>query len=219
MKSIPRKWITAFFVSFVVSQSLFAAAIDDDCLPFLFDEKPITLSDVVKIKNQVIQDLYPELKGYKIRLNNALSEPDYFMDTWITPLSVLRHARKRQYWVRLNPVLLDSPPSEKALYGILAHELSHIVDYKKRNSVNLIRFLIWIGKSDPAPYERHTDEVALRKGVAQGLLEYRCWLNHRLTDSQWLKKKRIYYSPAEIKKWLDGSVESLDTRLSVNTTL
>ena len=147
-----------------------AAHLEKECLPYVFENPPMTLNEVVQIKNQVIEDLFPRLKNVSIRMNTKLKLADYFMDTWITPHTVLRHALKRRYWIRINRRLLKSPPSADALYAILAHELSHIADYKKRNSVQLIRFLKNIAKNDPAPYERHTDEVALKKGVARGLL-------------------------------------------------
>jgi hypothetical protein len=158
--------------------------------------------------NHLISDLlahdFQDLKDSKIRLDCIGSSVDFFS---VAPQTSTLFGGKRVYVLKINPDLFNYPsPSEVALKAILAHELSHIVYYKKKNTLQLIMTAVqYVGShSFQRKFERATDEEAFRRGYGPGLIEFREWLYSRIKNSTQLKKKKkLYYTPDEIILWLE----------------
>jgi hypothetical protein len=158
----------------------------------------MTLTQVETLARAVVEREYSSLALATIEVRATLTGDEYFFDTRIPFRSLVRSASSRRYVIRVNPKLLESPPSAEALTAILVHELAHVRDYHQRSPVELVSFLAKFGIEGPSPYERETDLVAITKGYAPGLLEYRCWQFRRLDPAAWQKKRRIYFSPTEL---------------------
>ena len=52
------------------------------------------------------------------------------------------------------------------------HEFKHVLDYTEMNTNTLVEFGLWYADEDVAEYERATDEFALERGSATGLIEF-----------------------------------------------
>lgn len=153
-----------------------------------------TLISGVKVK------YFPELAKAHIAIRE-FSSKDYFLQAQPQAQSLLYKKAKRKYFIMLNPSLYDCSPSQRALEAILVHEFEHIMDYESDASVQIIGTGLHyvLDKKYRANYERATDLKVIKKGIAEGLIEYRQWLYLQLSEKA-LKKKLYYYlNPAEIK--------------------
>jgi Zn-dependent protease with chaperone function len=114
----------------------------------------------------------------------------------------------RAYVVELNRSLCADAPPPRALDAVLAHELSHLADYRGRSVASLVSlgltYLLAPAGARVTAYERATDEAAVRAGYAEGLKEYRLWLYPRLTPAQAALKRRQYLTPEELDARLDA---------------
>jgi hypothetical protein len=161
----------------------------------------LSLDDVRSAVSEVRAAHYPDLAGFAVRTAPLDSESDFlrasvdFRDAW-------KPGPKRNYLLLVSPRLLASPPSPRALRAILTHELSHIDDYARMNALQLADFAAGYALEPIRAYERRTDETALRKGEACGLIEYRLWLYSRETGAALAAKKRDYETPDEIADWM-----------------
>lgn len=167
------------------------------------DDSALSAEAIDLVKSQTIGKFWPKLSGAQIRITTTLKKPDYFLDTRFSVGAVFQDHLHRDYRIRVNPILLQAPPRPDGLEAILAHELKHIVDYSERSGAGLLLLVSGYGLSDPASSERQTDLAVLKLGLGEGLIEYRCWQWRRLTPAQWRKKTRIYYSPNEIRAWIN----------------
>jgi len=150
--------------------------------------------------DEVHQAVFPELSEVSIDLVQLESETDFFQAN-LDLGTVSEPPLERAYRVLYNPHLFDNPPDQSAVAAILVHELTHILDYTEMNSEQLIEFGIWYATSDTAEYERATDEEALWRGCAEGLIAYREWLYEQLDAEDADEKRRVYFTPSEIREW------------------
>ena len=84
--------------------------------------------------------------------------------------------------------------------GMLAHELAHVLDYKRRSSFGCVRMGLHflVSKKFAREMERNTDRIVVARGCGDILLSYR---QHLLTKSEILHAayiNNIYLSPEEI---------------------
>lgn len=90
--------------------------------------------------------------------------------------------------------------------GIIAHELSHIVDYEKRKTFSLIQCGIYysVFKHYHRNLERETDMLVIKKGLAHQLYAFTNYVLHHsnATDKYKEFKRKNYLLPEEISDYL-----------------
>lgn len=165
-------------------------------------DPPSTLADVETMIDDV-RRVVPELDGVPIQTTEIESETTFLAANLdLTTLSA--DPRARSYQVQINPKLLDDPPSPDGMIAILVHELKHIVDYTLKNEEEMLAFGLWYATEDVAAYERETDEFVLERGCATGLIAFREWVYTKVDAEGKAEKERVYYTPDEIRAWLNG---------------
>lgn len=153
-------------------------------------------------------DLIPAFMEERIQIREFEST-DYFLKTMFKLGHIFNH--KRVYYLDINKNLYHCSPTTNALKSILAHEIQHISDYKHANSPELIKLGIkMIGKKSRSAYERSTDFSVMKLGYAKGLIEYREWIYGRLDEKSLRTKKCYYYTPEELKRFLQGELNFSD---------
>jgi hypothetical protein len=161
-----------------------------------FDE----FSQLVK---QVQSRHFPQIPLESVVVTTFEAE-DYFLQAQPSVRTLIKNPEKRSYEIQLNLRLLTCSPGEEALEAILVHEFEHVMDYTQWSSAKILKHGLRYIRSDSfrARYERETDEKTLRRGLGQGLKQYREWIYQWLTPEQLETKKRFYYSPEEIQEWM-----------------
>lgn len=160
--------------------------------------------EVGGIVEELIASDFPELEGIRLAYKPILS-PDVFLATDVEAGTIFEEPLDRDYVLYINAYLVDHHPGSRALRGIMAHELVHFSDYLSMNAWDLIVLYFQSNYNDDfnVGFERDTDVEAMRRGYAAGIRAYRVWIYEQLDDpAQLAKKKRRYFSPAEIDAWL-----------------
>ena len=88
--------------------------------------------------------------------------------------------------------------SADAQVGVLCHELAHVLDYKEKNSIEMIWFGLkyWWSDQYKAVYERATNCVALDRGVRSEILTWTNEIHSFLVSDG---RGHFYHSPQEIR--------------------
>ncbi len=90
--------------------------------------------------------------------------------------------------------------------GIIAHELSHIVDYQKRKTFSMMKCGLYysIFKHYHRTLERNTDMLVIQKGLAHQLYAFSNYVLNKSSASPEYKefKRKNYLSPEEISDYL-----------------
>src|SRR5688500_4641649 len=99
-------------------------------------QKDEAVEKTQKIIGEIIEKSYPELKTAKIKVKTFQSDSNYFKSQF----SINRYLtfQKLHYIVFVNPEIYRRNAPENAIRAILAHELAHILYYKKKNWVELL---------------------------------------------------------------------------------
>jgi hypothetical protein len=147
----------------------------------------------VRAKAQaVITRSFPELSGKPLKLQLFRHDSDYFQ------------ARPRRT-LRVNEKACEAVPPEKALEGVLAHELAHLASFERMGwlELALLGFRYWSAEDGPAvrEHERETDLFAAERGYAEGLIAYRAWLYPKLAAEARAKKEALYLPAEELRRW------------------
>ncbi len=160
------------------------------------DAKAQAVERARKIVEEIRTASYPELKDAKVEIKSFDNESDYFR----TSFSACRFVsfRKMHYILKINPRLFESDPPEEGVRAIIAHELDHVLYFKKRNRLRLFGLVRLISKGYTARFERSTDLQAIARGYAEGLKQYREWLYGHIPAKSLKEKRRDYFSPEEI---------------------
>jgi hypothetical protein len=110
-----------------------------------------------------------------------------------------------RYLVFVNPRGFELQAPEAGVRAIIAHELGHVVYFKRRNRVRLLGLARLTSKRFSVEFERWADLKAISLGYGEGLKEYRHWLYRNVPASKLAEKQRNYFSPAEIDAILSAS--------------
>jgi hypothetical protein len=145
--------------------------------------------------DKVIASSYPELEGSDIRVKMFRSRSDYFKARFGYPQYFFTRMR---YLVFVNPRVFELQAPEEGVRAIIAHELAHLIYYKRRNRVELVGLVRLTSKRFTASFERWADLKAISLGYGEGLKEYREWLYRNVPSSKLADKQRNYFSPDEI---------------------
>ena len=94
--------------------------------------------------------------------------------------------------------------SVKSVEGLIAHELSHQVSYRKRSFISKWLYLwnYYLSRQKRKLIENEADIIAVERGYGQGLLKYkRQMITFDLKDKKrYAMVKQVYNSPQEIEK-------------------
>ncbi len=146
---------------------------------------------------------YPELSGVNIDLKEFRSDSDYFQSRF--NFGRFFTGRKMRYVIYVNPLVYERGCPEAALRAIIAHELAHVLYYRRRNRLQLFGLARLAGKDFTARFERGADLEALTRGYGTGLKEYRLWLYRNIPPRKLPEKRRNYFSPEEIDALISGA--------------
>lgn len=166
-----------------------------------------------KFEKQILVALsyFPELKNTSIvfRIKHTTT-PLASRPGWT---SVLRNDRKRTYVITisdsskpfLTSILLDKMDFN-AQIGVMGHELSHVVDFKSKNSFGLLR--VGLGNLSSAyldRFEYQTDSICIAHGLGYQLLAWSVFVRKAFnwpTPAEGeipTPKKERYMSPETIR--------------------
>lgn len=151
-----------------------------------------------KVINKCITS-YPVLTGVPIEIREKHIRTA--MQVRPSLLSVFRPKHKRNYiiWVdstKLKVLGKNSEENLKIQHGLFGHELSHIVDYQSKNSLQLV--LMGIAYASSKKYMRkveyETDLRAIQHGFGEQIALFnRCIDNNKHLDRKYRQHKRKIY--------------------------
>lgn len=145
--------------------------------------------------DKVIASSYPELGRSDIRVKMFRAQSDYFKARFGYPQYFFARMR---YLVFVNPRVFEMQAPEEGVRAIIAHELAHVVYFKRRNRVRLVGLVRLTSRRFTARFERWADLKAISLGYGEGLKAYRQWLYDNVPASKLADKQRNYFSPDEI---------------------
>ena len=161
-----------------------------------------TLNTLLNLKTKA----FPELAQSEIRLQTFQENDAYFQsnfDFWTL------FGTEPIYIIEMNPELIQRGCPEEAVEAILAHELSHTLDYVQGGIPKIIQIgWDYLSVDKRAIYEHRTDLNAIFRGYGSGLIQYREWIYAQLTPEQLKLKKHLYYQPQEIHE-IQKRIQSL----------
>jgi len=166
-----------------------------------FSQKIDALEKTEKLAGEIVAKSYPELKAAKIEFKIFKSGTNFFKSQF----SVARFMtlRKMRYAIFVNPEVFRRNAPEEGVRAILAHELAHILYYKRKNRVELVGLAGLMNQGFTVKFERRADLEALARGYGEGLKAYRAWLYENIPATAVAAKRRDYFSPEEIDKMLE----------------
>lgn len=162
-------------------------------------------SEIAALTQQLVAKSFPELQGKTIA-HRSFDAPDVFFESNLDIGTLMPwHRGPVLYLVNYNPALFDKGCPPKAIEGILAHELSHTVDYVTGGIPALLGVVndLRLPQSNQR-YERRTDLQAIFRGYGPGLIAYREWIYPQLTPRERRQKRFTYYTPDEIALLMDS---------------
>jgi len=136
---------------------------------------------------------------------------------------VFRRKNTRKYVIHINnnqgkkQGVNISNLSFNALVGLIAHELSHIVDYSDRSMFSIlyvgIRYITF--KKYVKRTERQTDITAIEHGLGYSLYEFKDHLMNSPETSEKYKNKqaKYYLSPDEVLEYIQKTSESSSIKI------
>ena len=175
------------------------------------------------IENEIITalDYYPELKDTKIEFRFKKNIKKSTMQARPTFGSFFRSRKNRKYVILISETFkisekrfLTTEIPSRILVGWIGHELGHIVDYQRRNKLNLIWFGLKYLFSDNhiIEAERAADTYAVSHGMESYILETKKFiLNHAdITPTYKSRIQKYYLSPEEIMKLVNDRDKALE---------
>jgi len=163
---------------------------------------------------------YPELKNTPITFR--FKEPNEHIIMSAQPIykTMFRVLEERAYYVNISRTIKLGSESLKVedlpkdvLIGWLGHEIGHLMDYRERSVLGMIRFGInyVFSKHFVKGAERKADEYAVQHGLGDKIVKTKNYiLNHAEIPSTYKEKmKKLYLSPEEILKMVDTNQHSV----------
>ena len=90
-----------------------------------------------------------------------------------------------------------------ARVGLFAHELAHIIDYRRKRSLGILALgLQYATKRGKQELEHTIDRIIIWRGFGKQLYRYASEVinNHEISDDYRERRETIYLQPAEIKQ-------------------
>lgn len=178
------------------------------------DERPVaSMEDVQAMLKEVISESFPELNQASLSLA-PLHDDAVFFQSNFKPLSLLK--RHKEYIIQVNPELFQRKLPREAAKAILAHELSHTLDFKSGGLPGVLGVGLKL-LTHPECYEHRTDLQAISRGYGKGLIAYRQWIYTQIPAKDLAKKQATYYQPHEIQSLIrtldQARLQGLETEL------
>jgi len=164
---------------------------------------PTTLSDIETLIANT-RSLVPELDGVSLRIETIESDST-FLAAQVDLSTISNPPLEREYIIQINRQIFEQQITGPSTVAILVHEFKHVLDYTEMDTNALIEFGLWYAGGDVAEYERTTDEFALERGCATGLIEFREWLYSFVSEEVRREKEENYYTPDEILSWVEAN--------------
>lgn len=161
---------------------------------------PTTTTDIEALITQTRQ-LVPELNSVSLSVQTIESDST-FLAAQVDLSTISNAPLEREYLIQINPQIFEQHITGASTVAILLHEFKHILDYTELDTNALVEFGLWYAGGDVAEYERATDEFALERGCATGLIEFREWLYEFVSEAVRAEKEENYYTPDEIRAWM-----------------
>ena len=161
---------------------------------------PSTLSDIETLIANT-RGLVPELDGVSLRVETIESNST-FLAAQVDLSTISNPPLEREYIIQIIPQIFEQQITGASTVAILVHEFKHVLDYTEMDTNALVEFGLWYAGGDVAEYERATDEFALERGCATGLIDFREWLYGFVSEEVRREKEENYYTPDEIREWV-----------------
>lgn len=170
------------------------------------NSNPRSDADVVNKATELIESVrqksFPEIFSGDIKIEKFHSESVFFKARF--SFSRFLTFRRLKTTIYVNPKVFESTISDEAIMAIMAHELAHALYYTGRNRFALLGLVRLLCDNAEAVFERKADLAAINRGFGKGLTEYREWLYIKVPVKNLEKKRRNYFSPAEIILLVDA---------------
>lgn len=148
--------------------------------------------------NGLLKKSFPELQGKKFQIRYFDSD-DVFFRSRPSITSMLNPFTPTTYLLDVNPATFDKELPLQAAEAIIAHELSHTLEYVSRGILGMLDALVGeLHRGHLVHNERQTDMEAISRGYSEGLKGYREWIYPQLSPEDEAKKRQVYFSPEEI---------------------
>jgi hypothetical protein len=167
------------------------------------------IPDAIRKEAEFALSHYPELRNTRIEFKFKKNIKKSIMQAQPSFLSLLRPKKKRSYYIFISEnfeiegqkfATKDIP--ENVMIGWLGHELGHVMDYRNRNSLNLIWFGIKYYFIDASikEAERAADSHAVAKNLDGYILDTKNFIlnNTNLSEIYKARIRKYYLSPDEI---------------------
>jgi len=154
-------------------------------------------------------ELIPEYEQNRIIIREFEND-EYYLKTMFKLKDIFK--RNRRMYIDINKKLYQCAPNKSALIAILAHELKHIIDYKRSTFIKIAGLgFKMIFKKSRSKYERETDLFVLENHMSKGLSLYREWIYKNLNSKQLKTKKCFYFTPIEIEQYVNTAEDSMQS--------
>jgi hypothetical protein len=188
-------------------------------LPVFAAETPhfVTVEALAIRLQEIRARSFPELAGQSLYLSTFVASDAFFQSNFEVASLLVGPV---QYVIEVNPRIfaLDCPP--QAIDAVLAHELSHTLDYHRGGLWGILDILNQL-RLYPSlvRYERRTDLQAVFRGYGPGLIAYRHWIYRVIPASDVAAKRQTYFTPEEIQVLLGilAEAEALGLRSRLET--
>lgn len=155
-----------------------------------------------------LQNIQIEFREQNIKTTMAARPKFNFM---------LKRKHKREYVIYFNntkgsenvPLFEELTLTQQQ--GLIAHELSHIVDYSGKTNLQVIKLgLRYLSKNGRRAIEHRVDEIAFERGFASQIYEYSKYIlqNEDISETYKSYKADIYYEPHEILEFIEKESDS-----------
>jgi len=154
-----------------------------------------------KLQCLIALSFYPSLKN--IHIDFAHSSINTTMQCKPTINSLIKNSNNKEYVITINNnesfegVLLKNVPFN-AQIGVISHELSHIIDYEKKNTLGVInRGLDYLNDETKKEYEQYIDSLTISIGLGWQLYDWADYVLNKSKATQEYKdfKRKIYLTP------------------------
>jgi len=149
-----------------------------------------------RLASEIKDAAYPELRGAEIEVRPFESRSDYFRARFAFGRYFM--GRRMRYVLFVNAGVYTRQAPDAGVRAIIAHEMAHVLYYRRRNRLRLLGLVRLASKGFTARFERWADLQAIARGYGEGLKSYRQWLYRNVPASRIEEKKRDYFSPEEI---------------------
>ena len=154
------------------------------------------LARVEAMVNEVRAAAFPEISRAELRVRAFASNSDYFRAIFAWRRFVF--GLPMRYAILANPRQCTLQAPEEGVRGIVAHELAHVLYYKRGSRLHLTGLVRMTSPRWRSRFERAADATAISRGFGPGLKAYRQWLYPNVPPDKLREKLRDYLSPDEI---------------------